>query len=94
MLNLKTTVTMSDATSGSYPVTPRVQVDFERQFQMPMITAFDTSTGGLPKMEYLYWIGWRSMVAAKRSTQTFDEWLDDVAAVDTDGDDPLPLDKG
>lgn len=78
-----------ETTAGakSYPVTPRVQVEFEREFKLPMIKAFTDE----PTLEHLYWLGWRSVKAAGEQVQAFEEWLDTIEAVTPEGTD-APLD--
>lgn len=89
MLTLSIDVNMTDGASGTYAVTPRVQVDFEREFDTSIISAFNDE----PKLAHLYWLGWRSMKFAKATDLDFDQWLDRVAAVAPEGLDDVPLDE-
>lgn len=87
MIKLSISVEMTDDRAGVYPVTPRVQVDFEREHKRSLVAAFSDE----PSMEHLYWLGWRSMKAAGETSQTFDGWLDEVASVSPEGADDVPL---
>lgn len=89
MIKLSVSVEMTDGRAGTYPVTPRVQVDFEREFKSPMIAAF----AGEPRMEHIYWLGWRAMHAAGEVVKPFDKWLEDVESVMPDGVPDVPLDQ-
>lgn len=55
------------------PVTPRVVVSFEREFQTGLGRAFSNDQ----KAEHLYWLAWK----ASASKKTFDAWLDTVQDV-------------
>jgi hypothetical protein len=60
------------------PVTPRVIVAFEREFQTGLGRAFQSDQ----KAEHMFWLGWK----ASTSTLGFDAWLDkliDVQVVET-----------
>lgn len=86
MIKMSVSVETSNGTA-SYAVTPRVQVEFERQFKLPLIKAFTDD----PSLEHLYWLGWRSVKAAGEQVPAFDEWLDTVEAVTPEGGDDVPL---
>lgn len=89
MLHMSITVTLDDGAPKSYPVGPRVQVDFEREYKLSMLSAFSSD----PKMEHLYWLGWKASHAAGAVVKPFDQWLDDVQSVEPDmGGDAGPLD--
>lgn len=88
MITLSIEVVMADGTSDAYPVTPRVQVEFERHFKTSMIGAFS----GEPHIEHLYWMGWRSMHAAGHVVKPFDQWLEQVASVSPVDEGATPLD--
>lgn len=48
-------------------VTPRISVEFERQFQTGIGRAFQDQ-----RLEHIYWLAWR----ATGSTKDFENWLD------------------
>lgn len=55
------------------PVTPKVSVEFERQFQTGIGRAFQES-----KVEHIYWLAWK----ASGSVGTFEGWLDKLIDVE------------
>lgn len=85
MISLSVTVELVDGDVSKYPVTPRVQVDFERQFKVAMIEAFADA----PKMEHLYWLGWKASHAGGAVVKPFDGWLDTVVSVRPEDGGPL-----
>jgi hypothetical protein len=68
----------SDAEPGVYPVTPVVQVAFEREFRTGLSKAFQTEM----RNEHLYWLAWKAMHVAGKVVKPFDGWLNDLAAVE------------
>jgi len=68
---------------GEYPVTPRVVVQFEREFQTGLGRAFQTDQ----KAEHIYWLAWK----ASGSKKGFDAWLDTVVDVQIIEGNELPL---
>lgn len=88
MIQLAMTVTMQGGAPQTFPVTPRVQVEFEREFKTSMIAAFSDE----PRMEHLYWLGWKSMHAAGQVVKPFDGWLEMVDRVSPEGVEDAPLD--
>lgn len=64
--------------ADEYVVTPKVQVLFEREFKMGLPKAFTAE----PRMEHVYWLGWRAMQAAGEVVKPFDEWLGSVRSVE------------
>ena len=54
------------------PVTPKVSVEFERQFQTGIGRAFQEN-----KVEHIYWLAWK----ASGAPDTFDVWLDRLVDV-------------
>jgi hypothetical protein len=65
------------------PVTPKVVVQFEREFQTGLGRAFTNDQ----KAEHMYWLAWK----ATGSKKAFDSWLDDVQDVQIVQGDELPL---
>lgn len=53
-------------------VTPRISVEFERQFQTGIGRAFQDQ-----KLEHIYWLAWR----AAGSPNEFETWLDGLVDV-------------
>lgn len=90
MITLSVNVKMSDGSGGTYPVTPRVQVDFERRYKTTIIAAFSSD----PSIEHLCWLGWAAMKNAGEVVKLFDEWLDQVDSVEPDVGDAVPLAGG
>ena len=68
---------------GTHPVTPRIVVQFEREFQTGLGRAFQQDQ----RAEHVYWLAWK----ASGSKKTFDSWLDTVSDVEIIQDDDLPL---
>lgn len=54
------------------PVTPKVSVQFERQFQTGIGRAFQEN-----KVEHIYWLAWQ----ASGAPGDFDSWLDRLVDV-------------
>jgi hypothetical protein len=79
-INLR--VVTSDGES-EVPVTPRVVVMFEREFQTGLGRAFQNDQ----KAEHVYWLAWK----ATGSKKAFDSWLDDVMDVEIVQGEELPL---
>ena len=86
MIELSIAVTMSDGRSDTYPVTPRVQVDFERHFKTSLISAMSDAA-----MEHVYWLGWAAMKQSGEVVKLFDEWLNMVDRVELDAGGSPPL---
>jgi hypothetical protein len=63
-------------------VSPRISVEFERQFQTGIGRAFQEQ-----RLEHIYWLAWK----ASGSKQTFDNWLDKLVDVQMVESDELPL---
>jgi len=80
-IHLRVVTSDSDA---EVPVTPRVVVAFEREFQTGLGRAFSNDQ----KAEHLYWLAWK----ASGSKDKFDAWLDTVEDVQiVEGNErPLP----
>jgi hypothetical protein len=87
MIQLSVSVKMVDRDAATYPVTPRVQVDFERHFKTTITKAFSQD----PSMEHLYWLGWKSMHASGEVVKDFDGWLNGLESVSPDVDGDVPL---
>jgi hypothetical protein len=58
------------------PVTPRVSVEFERQFQTGLGRALQNEQ----KMEHMYWIAWKAS-GGKGTFETFLDGLIDVQVI-------------
>jgi hypothetical protein len=70
---------------GDYLITPRVQVDFEREFKVGLSKALVHDQ----KMEHIYWLGWRSQKEAGEVVKPFNDWLSALVSVEMIGaDDP------
>jgi hypothetical protein len=82
MFGLTLRVVTSDG-EDEIGVSPRVIVEFERQFQTGIGRAFQQDQ----RVEHVYWMAWK----ASRSTKTFDDWLDGVLDVQIVEQDERPL---
>ena len=89
MIDIKITVTLDDGTSETYPVTPRVQVEFERQHKTGIGKAFSQDL----KMEHVYWLGWCASKYAGKAPKPFDSWLDSVTSISLVDESASPLDE-
>ena len=58
---------------NEYPVTPKVEVDFERKFGVGIGKAFQEQ-----KREHQHYLAWLAVKASGAVTKPFDGWLDDV----------------
>jgi hypothetical protein len=74
---------VSDDGDVEVPVTPKIVVQFEREFQTGLGRAFSTDQ----RAEHMYWLAWK----ATASKKGFDAWLDTVQDVQIVQDDELPL---
>lgn len=88
MIAIKLAVTTNDGPQGDFPVTPKVQVEFERQFKTGIGKAFENDL----KMEHIYWLGWKAMHYSGKVVKPFDSWLDEIVSVDVVSEDAAPLD--
>jgi len=59
-------------------VTPKVIVELERHFSKPMTDLF----GEGASFEAIYWAAWKGTQTVGRPTKPFDEWLEDIEAVE------------
>lgn len=82
-------VTHTDSAEAStYPVTPAVQVAFERNFKTGIGKAFSEEQ----RIEHVYWLGWKAEHAAGVTVPLFDPWLETVAEIDINGGE-IPFDE-
>lgn len=88
MLNMKLRVVKNDGPVGEFPVTPKVQVEFERNYKTGIGKAFENEF----KMEHVYWLGWKSMNYAGHSVKPFESWLDEIVTVEVVNETSAPLD--
>lgn len=65
------------------PVTPKVIVQFEREFQTGLGRAFQNDQ----KAEHMFWLAWK----ASSSKAAFDSWLDKVQTVEVVEGNERPL---
>lgn len=87
MITAQAKITKIDGTSASYPVTPKVIVEFERHFKTGLQAAFLNDQ----HMEHTFWLGWKAEHLAGQVVKPFDGWLDEVARVEL-VDESHPLD--
>jgi len=88
MIVMQMEVVFEDGPQGPFPVTPKVQVEFERHFKTGIGKAFENDA----KMEHIYWLAWKSMHYAGSVVKPFDEWLDKVQSINVINDGDRPLD--
>jgi hypothetical protein len=79
-MNLRVITTKGET---EVPVTPRVSVEFERQFQTGLGRAFQSDQ----KLEHMYWIAWK----ATGGKADFEKFLDELVDVQIVGADERPL---
>jgi hypothetical protein len=77
MINLTLRVTL-DGTPNEYPISPKVQVAFEREWKVGLPKAFSNDQ----KMEHLYWLGWKAQQSSGAVVKPFDGWLESVDSVE------------
>jgi hypothetical protein len=83
------TITKTDGSVRTVPITPKVIVAFEREFKCGMSSAFNPDRD--PKMEHIYWLGWKAEHMAGHVVKPFDGYLDDIDKIDVE-DDAAPFD--
>jgi len=76
MLGLKMEVTV-DGEDHVVDITPRVVVNFERNFKCGLTKAF----GPDQRMEYLYWLAWEGLKTAGVTVKPFEQFLGQVDKV-------------
>lgn len=85
---LKLTVTKTDGSSRTFPVTPKVIVAFEREFKQGLVSAYSNDN----RMEHTYWLAWKAEHAAGHVVKPFDGYLDDIVSVELE-ETAAPLDE-
>lgn len=88
MIEATITVRLTGDRGGTYPVTPRVQMEFENHFNVSMIAAFSDN----PRITHIYWLGWASMKRAGDPVKLFEEWVDELESIDFNVGGGSPLD--
>lgn len=89
MLGLRLRVVTTAGELGEFPLTPKVQVEFERHFKIGVGKAFQQEQ----KVEHMYWLAWKAVHAAGVPVKPFDSWLDDVVDVQMAEDSASPLEE-
>lgn len=89
MINIRMRVSTNDGPQGEFNITPKVQVEFERNFKTGIGKAFENDL----KMEHIYWLGWKAMHYAGRVVKPFDTWLDEVTEIEVVNESTGPLDE-
>lgn len=69
------------------PVTPKVVVAVERQFHKSMSSLFSEDAS----MEVLAWTAWKASHFAGQVVKPFDEWLDDIKAIEPEDEGRVPF---
>ncbi len=73
-------VVKTDGSEATFPVTPKVLVEFERFYKVGVGKAFQDEQ----RLEHVYWLAWKAAHAAGEQVTVFDTWLDTVVSVDLD----------
>jgi len=60
-------------TENEYPVTPKVEVEFERKFGVGIGKAFEQQ-----KREHQHYLAWLAVKSSGAVVKPFDGWLEDV----------------
>jgi hypothetical protein len=89
MINIRMRVSTSDGPQGEFAISPKVQVEFERQYKTGIGKAFENDL----KMEHIYWLGWKAMHYAGRVVKPFDTWLDEIVEIEVVNESTGPLDE-
>jgi hypothetical protein len=63
----------TDGSEAEYPVTPKVEVDFERKFGLGIGKAFEQQ-----KREHQHYLAWLAVKASGAVVKPFDGWLETV----------------
>jgi hypothetical protein len=89
MINIRMRVSTTDGPQGEFAISPKVQVEFERQYKTGIGKAFENDL----KMEHIYWLGWKAMHYAGRVVKPFDTWLDEIVEIEVVNESTGPLDE-
>ena len=89
MIAIKLRINTTEGSQGEFAVTPKVQVEFERQYKTGIGKAFENDL----KMEHIYWLGWKAMHYAGRVVRPFDTWLDEIVEIEVVNESTGPLDE-
>ena len=89
MINIRMRVSTTDGPQGEFAISPKVQVEFERQYKTGIGKAFENDL----KMEHIYWLGWKAMHYAGRVVKPFDSWLDEIVEIEVVNESTGPLDE-
>lgn len=89
MINIRMRVSTTDGPQGEFAISPKVQVEFERQYKTGIGKAFENDL----KMEHIYWLGWKAMHYAGSVVKPFDSWLDEVVEIEVVNESTGPLDE-
>lgn len=89
MINIRMRVSTTEGPQGEFAISPKVQVEFERQYKTGIGKAFENDL----KMEHIYWLGWKAMHYAGRVVKPFDSWLDEIVEIEVVNESTGPLDE-
>lgn len=76
MTSLRVAVETETGTK-EYPVTPRVEVDFERHWNVGIGKAFNDM-----RKEHVFHLAWLAVKASGETVKPFDGWLDTILSAD------------
>lgn len=77
MARLRVSVEFADGTERVYPVTPKVEVEFERHYGVGLGKAFQEQ-----RKEHIHFLAWLAQKASGEVVKVFDLWLDGIANTD------------
>ncbi len=86
--NWKLTVTMTGEAPVVVTVTPRVILEFEREYKTGLVGAMSQDM----HLEHVFWLGWKSMHRAGYVVKPFDVWCEELEDIELDVD-AVPLDE-
>jgi hypothetical protein len=82
---MKLKVTLEDGSSGSYQITPKIEVDFEKYVG----GGFAKTLRDQEKQEHVYFLAWLCLKAAGQTVKPFENgFLDTLSLVELELDDP------
>lgn len=88
MISMKLDIVMVTGETVPVVVSPKVQVEFERHYNCGIASAFG---GDDMRMEHVYYLAWKAASHLRKTSKSFDDWLDDVEDIEMEEDDAVPL---
>lgn len=89
MINLKLNVVYADGRTDEVKTGPRTQVEFERNFDLGLVEAFQNEAK--MRLEWLYFLAWHASKVSHKTAAEFDDWLSTLAEIEVVGsEEPVP----